>query len=99
MTIQSFWHEPLGIDTRLEYLLWWTDGQDLPPLVTTATGTGTGILGGEDTAILFGGDSTEDMKIAAARGSRSAGGSIASSAVLDATSTLSKSRPTVLRFN
>jgi hypothetical protein len=52
----NFWHEPLGMYGRVEYLLWWTDGQELPPLVTSATGTGTGILGGEDTVILFGGD-------------------------------------------
>ncbi len=63
----NFWHEPLGIYTRLEYLLWWTDGQDLPPLVTTATGTGTGILGGEDTVILFGGDSTDNEDRSGAR--------------------------------
>jgi hypothetical protein len=43
---------------RLEYLRWWTDGMDLPPLVTTSPNTApqnqAGVLGQPDTGILFG---------------------------------------------
>jgi hypothetical protein len=40
-----------------EYLLWWTKGSRLPPLVTTGSpGTGpVGALGRPDTSVLFGG--------------------------------------------
>jgi len=44
---------------RGDFLLWWTKGADLPPLVTTSpAGTAedvAGVLGEDDTAILFGG--------------------------------------------
>lgn len=45
---------------RLEYLLWWGRGQNIPPLVTTSP-AGTpqdeaGVLGFPDTTILFGGE-------------------------------------------
>ncbi|MFV1967702.1 MAG: BBP7 family outer membrane beta-barrel protein [Pirellulaceae bacterium] len=44
---------------RLEYALWWREGRDLPPLVTTST-DGTvqsqaGVLGLDSTSVLFGG--------------------------------------------
>jgi hypothetical protein len=45
---------------RAEYLVWWTEGSRLPPLVTTATGTGSGILGDADTQILFGDNDVDD---------------------------------------
>jgi hypothetical protein len=49
---------PPWIWGRAEYLVWWTDGMDLPPLVTTSP-NGTlkeqaGVLGQPDTSILFG---------------------------------------------
>jgi hypothetical protein len=40
-----------------EYLLWWTQGQRVPPLVTTGTASSQGILGNPGTVVLFGGDS------------------------------------------
>ncbi len=48
---------------RAEYLAWSLDGMELPPLVTTSTGTtpaNTGILGGGTTRVLFGGDTVND---------------------------------------
>lgn len=42
---------------RAEYLLWWTDGMDLPPLVTTGT---NGQLGDPATEILFGNSAVLD---------------------------------------
>jgi len=43
---------------RAEYLLWWTDGMDVPPLVTTSpSGTSqdeAGVLGQSGTSILYG---------------------------------------------
>ncbi len=48
---------------RAEYLAWSLDGMELPPLVTTSTGTtpaNTGILGGGTTQVLFGGDTIND---------------------------------------
>ncbi|WP_162273191.1 BBP7 family outer membrane beta-barrel protein [Rubripirellula obstinata] len=44
-----------------EYLTWWQDGMDLPPLVTSSVGpnvpaTQAGVLGQATTRILFGGD-------------------------------------------
>ena len=38
-----------------EYLLWWTKGAALPPLVTTGTTASQGVLGVPGTVILFGG--------------------------------------------
>jgi hypothetical protein len=38
---------------RADYLLWWTKGMDIPPLVT---GGPTGILGDQNTTILYGGE-------------------------------------------
>lgn len=38
-----------------EYLLWWTKGQPLPPLVTTGPPESLGILGQPGTTVLFGG--------------------------------------------
>ena len=49
---------------RGEALLWWTDGMDTPPLVTTSPiGTDqadAGVLGQPDTVILYGGDKVTD---------------------------------------
>jgi hypothetical protein len=42
---------------RGDWLLWWTSGSHLPPLVTTGTLQSAGVLGQEGTSILFG-DST-----------------------------------------
>ncbi|HUT08976.1 MAG TPA: BBP7 family outer membrane beta-barrel protein [Thermoguttaceae bacterium] len=48
-------------EARGEYLLWWTQGSGVPPLVTTSpAGTQAeqaGVLGQETTTILFGGES------------------------------------------
>ena len=46
---------------NFEYLLWWQAGMELPPLVTTSTGTGVpatqaGVLGLPSTRTLFGGN-------------------------------------------
>ncbi len=45
---------------RGEYLVWWTAGSDTPPLITTSPqGTArddAGVLGEDDTSILYGGD-------------------------------------------
>lgn len=46
-----------GMWLRADYLLWWTKGMDIPPLVTDGT---TGILGDDDTRILYGGDKILD---------------------------------------
>lgn len=50
---------------NLEYLMWWQDGMDLPPLVTTSVGTGVpatqaGVLGQASTRTLFGGNEVLD---------------------------------------
>lgn len=39
---------------KAEYLLWWTKGADLPPLVTTGPESSLGIIGQPGTTILFG---------------------------------------------
>jgi Putative beta barrel porin-7 (BBP7) len=39
-----------------EYLLWWTQGQRVPPLLTTGTAASNGILGAPGTVVLYGGD-------------------------------------------
>ena len=46
---------------NFEYLMWWQDGMELPPLVTTSVGTGipatqAGVLGLAPTRTLFGGN-------------------------------------------
>jgi hypothetical protein len=50
-----------GLSGRLwvrgDWMLWWTSGSHLPPLVTTGTLTSAGVLGQEGTSVLFG-DST-----------------------------------------
>jgi hypothetical protein len=51
---------PWDMWVRGEYLAWWGKGSDLPPLVTTATGSGSGILDESDTQILFGGHKVDD---------------------------------------
>lgn len=44
-----------------EFLIWWVKGDQLPPLVTmSASPAGQGVLGGPDTAVLFGGSSIND---------------------------------------
>lgn len=45
---------------RGEYLHWWTDGMDVPPLVATGPTTGTGALGGAGTEIVFGDTAIND---------------------------------------
>ena len=39
---------------RAEYLGWWTDGMNVPPLVTTSPAASAGVLGQAGTSILFG---------------------------------------------
>jgi hypothetical protein len=51
---------PWDMWVRGEYLVWWGDGSGLPPLVTTATGAGSGILGDSDTQVLFGDNEVDD---------------------------------------
>lgn len=51
------------LDVRAEALLWWTNGFDTPPLVTTGPGSvqeTAGVLGQDGTVILFGDDSLND---------------------------------------
>src|SRR5262249_20248399 len=54
------WLPPQRLYPRAEYLYWWTRGQRIPPLVTTAPATTPedvrGALGAPGTQILFGGD-------------------------------------------
>ncbi len=56
------WGPPGGIWGSVEYLLWWGDGMDVPPLVTTSPlGTAredAGVLGQPNTQILYGGGDT-----------------------------------------
>jgi hypothetical protein len=52
---------------RKEVLLWWMDGQDTPPLVTTSpNGTPVsqaGVLGQPGTSVLFGGPLNDDLNV------------------------------------
>jgi hypothetical protein len=56
---------------RAEYLLWWTKGYHLPPLVTTGSPTTPenvrGALGQPDTVVLFGGNNTSQGPQSGAR--------------------------------
>src|SRR5262245_49841931 len=46
-----------GVYGNIEYLLFWIkDGPNRNPLLTTSPASGTGILGGQGTRTLFGGD-------------------------------------------
>ncbi len=60
---------------RIEYLVWWTEGMDLPPLVTSSPpGTASneaGVLGLPDTTILFG---NQDVNTGSTGGLRSSSG-------------------------
>jgi hypothetical protein len=47
---------PWDMWVRGEYLMWWSEGSRLPPLVTTSTDGGSGILGAADTEVVVGGD-------------------------------------------
>ena len=50
---------------RADYLLWWTRGSNVPPLVTTSTNQDDGVLGRPTTEILFGGSrETSDARSA-----------------------------------
>lgn len=54
-------NSPAYIWVRGEYLLWWTKGMDVPPLVTTSPagtpGADAGVLGVDGTSVLFGNSS------------------------------------------
>ncbi len=53
---------------RADYLLWWTRGSDIPPLVTTSTDQAdNGILGQPTTEILFGGSRQNSVARSAPR--------------------------------
>jgi hypothetical protein len=57
--------KPHVLWVRPEYLLWWTKGMDIPPLVTTSTDPDipvdrAGVLGDPTTVILYGGDDILD---------------------------------------
>ncbi len=46
---------------QADYLMWWTRGSRLPPLITTSpVGTPAGVLGNATTEILFGGERVND---------------------------------------
>jgi hypothetical protein len=45
---------PWDMWVRGEYLIWWTQGNRLPPLATTATGSGSGLLDEADTRVVIG---------------------------------------------
>ena len=51
---------------RVEYLMWWGNARNTPPLVTTSpTGTAqadAGVIGAPDTEVLFGGDYGGEMR-------------------------------------
>ncbi|MEX2139240.1 MAG: BBP7 family outer membrane beta-barrel protein [Pirellulales bacterium] len=51
---------PWDMWVRGEYLTWWGEGTSLPALVTTATGSGSGILSDSDTQVLFGGHKVDN---------------------------------------
>ncbi len=53
--------------SSLDYLLWWSKGQFVPPLVTTGTVTSLGVLGQPDTEILYGGQSLNGAANSGAR--------------------------------
>lgn len=48
--------QPTGVFVRTDYLLWWTKGGEVPPLITTSSDgdTGSGIIGSPYTHVLFG---------------------------------------------
>jgi hypothetical protein len=52
---------------KTEYLLWWMKGDKLPPLVTTGSTTGKGVLGQPGTVVLFGGQAEEPGSFSGAR--------------------------------
>lgn len=54
--------------TNLEYLLWVTRNSKLPPLATTSTGTGPGVLGRTDTQLLYGNSDVVPQERHGARG-------------------------------
>jgi hypothetical protein len=58
---------PWDMWVRGEYLMWWGEGSRLPPLVTTATGNGSGILDAADTEIVVGGDLVDSERRDGAR--------------------------------
>jgi hypothetical protein len=47
---------PWDMWVRGEYLMWWSEGSRLPPLITTSTAGGSGILGAADTEVVVGGN-------------------------------------------
>ncbi len=51
---------PLAIEGRAEYLLWWTDGMWVPPLLTTSPEEQRGVIGQDGTEVLFGNESLND---------------------------------------
>lgn len=54
-------YEPRGrVWASAEYLLWWIEGQRVPPLVTTGPVESAGVLGAPGTTVLFGGKDVED---------------------------------------
>lgn len=74
-TIGGYVPGPMSISERLwvraEYLYWWTEGMELPALVTTSpAGTAqdqAAILGEPGTEVLFGGGSINDDAVSGAR--------------------------------
>lgn len=51
-----------GVYGRAEYLLWWFDGMNTPPLVTTGTVGSEAVLGQEGTQVAFGGNLLDDAR-------------------------------------
>lgn len=51
-----------GVYGRAEYLLWWFNGMNTPPLVTTGTVASEAVLGREGTQVAFGGDLLDDAR-------------------------------------
>ena len=45
---------------ELDALIWWTRGMDVPPLATTGSTTGRGVLGAPDTQVLYGDEALLD---------------------------------------
>lgn len=65
--------QPTGAFVRADYLLWWSKGGEVPPLITTSTDTdqGSGIIGSPYTRILYG---DEVINFANRSGIRASGG-------------------------
>ena len=56
-----------GYWINAEYLLWWAEGQALPPLLTTSPPASSGVLGAPGTTVLFGGGVEDNEPLSGGR--------------------------------